>query len=543
MAKSIDIFSKNYSISQLKRYNKLLTDTRYSIDERIKLFKITVFLDENNCFKEEDEFINFCSYVESLDHNEFSKLIRHIMVKLDAVDDNSKECDLCRRLKTITHSANKLSLDTNEYFGLLEKILGDSFSSILRPDDDAFNTSKEELICSLFDNQSKFTDKKRFMFVLNTILSSDVDILLYNIDLVPNSVNIILDDSLASLGDSTYKKALELSFDNIFPYVLDMALQKMSSECLKKKYAIDYYYIVLRNYLYRYNFCNLSTVETHLNKPIFNIPFSPKFLCFDDEEYHDKLMKIASCKNPFTAANVLIDERIDDSKENLLLELLNTGASVKSDVIEIYGTDNKSLLGTAALSDTLLNQSDDDYEEILKMINKNIDASHNDPNNRDAASYEKASGISKLLKCGLYKDKWDIALYLIDKIDRDNELSSTDLGFFTDILSHENIEYYSLDDIKMIYQILRDSDYSYLVKQLFTNKIVPFLEDKTKLFDIAMSNDDKYMKEENESFDKKGSIYQNQWQLLNGTGNGISNMFGCPELKKIMQKKLLSNFN
>ena len=48
MVKSVDIFSKNYSKSQLKRYNKLLTDTRYSIDERIKLFKITVFLDENN---------------------------------------------------------------------------------------------------------------------------------------------------------------------------------------------------------------------------------------------------------------------------------------------------------------------------------------------------------------------------------------------------------------------------------------------------------------------------------------------------------------
>ena len=85
MAKSVDIFSKNYSISQLKRYNKILTDTRYSIDERIKLFKITVFLDENNCFKEEDEFINFCSYAESLDHNEFSKLIRYITLSFYSI--------------------------------------------------------------------------------------------------------------------------------------------------------------------------------------------------------------------------------------------------------------------------------------------------------------------------------------------------------------------------------------------------------------------------------------------------------------------------
>lgn len=534
-------FRESYEEKDLKTFNRVLTYDKYSNKEKVKIFDILKFFPGNHYYKDISNIADFFEYLEMLDHSRFNLFANRLLSKINNIQNDEEIYELSGKMRTLTSIPRTFTVGLDRYFKMINDVLGKDDKQV------KFSSAKEELLSEMFNEMSLTYDLDRLDFIFDTINNREVKISRCDNNIVNHAFNIINDkDILYLLGKDYYREAIEMSLEGIQAYILDNIIhnEELDFENKRKRAIIDYYYEIFPKYLPPYISCSEKTIKEYLNLPLYNVVLSPKFLQMDPETYKNKLDIIAKTKFPFTAASVLKDERIDDDKEKLILDLLKSGKDA-TDRMHEPKFDSKWILANCATSDLLLKQSDEEYERILRIVNNYIN-SYTNAHSNDVCRWdqiEKAESILKILISDVYKDNWDLAFYMIELINK-SELEADEIRLFTDVITNENIEYFTLEEVNKIYEIFNERKHNiYLLEGIFTSGIIPYLDDKSKLFDLAVNEDYDKVRKVLLNFDDRTTFHNNKATMLEGVDENLLSQLSIKKPEKHNPKRLLKNNN
>ena len=204
------------------------------------------------------------------------------------------------------------------------------------------------------------------------------------------------------------------------------------------------------------------------------------------------------------------------------LEMIKQGEVRKHKYAEDYPTyDYKSLVALAAISPILATFPTDEYKKMLSLVDsycqKAEDVYHAEDNfYKWSLISNYGRGITNLLNnYTLFSQNIPRLLMAIGEITfADNRNQIEDITSFCD---NENSAYYTDDEYRRVLELIKNEKdgKAYLLVSLFTNKNVPFMEDKTSLFAIAISGDETAIKTKIEELNSQGQYNMNMYRIFN----------------------------
>ena len=518
-------FKKYIGENDLIALNQILTSKKLDVSDIKNAFAIATSLKKysdigwywDNIIK---EFSQFCSNDQIINKSGFSQLLSNINSEFQRVINSEKERNndgldlLVRKIFTIISvGTENVDLKDNEYFALLNRILASNVY-----------WQNYDFIRELFKNGIMKNYPVKRGVALDVALNQKVDVMTMNSNLYPNIWSILTNLDVLSMDNDTYKKAIEIAIVNIQAYVLDVAMKQDNLTPDKKKVVIDYYFEILPNYLQKYYCATIEQVKEHVKSNIFNVVYSDRLASMDIETYTSTLEEIKKCNKPLSYTKVLASDTINEEQRNIALEMIKQGEVRKHEDYPMYdykSYDYKSLVALAAISPILATFPTDKYKKMLSLVDsycqKAEEVYHAEDNfYKWSLISNYGRGITKLLNnYTLFSQNIPRLLMAIGKITfADNRNQIEDITSFCD---NENSAYYTDDEYRRVLELIKNEKdgKAYLLVSLFTNKNVPFMEDKTSLFAIAISGDETAIKTKIEELNSQGQYNMNMYRIFN----------------------------
>ena len=568
MTSTIESFKKYISEDDLTALNQILTSKKLSISDMKTFFSIVTSIKKSSSVgwywdSIVKEFSDFCSNEQIINKSGFSQLLSDINREFQSVinfekennrsdfqsDSNSKKKSnrsdldlLARKVVTIISvGTENADLKDDEYFDLLNRIL-------------VSNAYWEnyDFIRVLFKNEILKKNTNKRDIALDVILNKKATF--YTVgngcSFMSDVMGIITNDDVLSMDDETFRKSVELAIENIQSYVLNIAMQKENLTPSKKKIVIDYYYDILEKYLQKYSMVTREKANEHAKSSLFSVVYCDRLALMEDEEFIKALEGIKKCNKPISYSKVVSSSDISEEQRNIAFEMIRQGEVRKHQYADDYPThDYKASVAKAAISPVLATFPIDEYKKMLSLVDsycqKAEDVYHREDNIYKWSLFSSyGQGVTTLLNNStLFSHNIPRLLMAIDEItSAESEYLMTKI---IDFCSNDNSAYYTDNEYQKVLELIKkayaeEDEKQYVLVSLFTNQNVPFMEDKTPLFTIAISGDKEAIKEQTKELNSQGQYNMNLYRIFNGIDEDTIRQISSEP--RMVVKKLVSPY-
>ena len=393
-----------------------------------------------------------------------------------------------------------------------------------------------QFICELCQNKNVKNNLQKRNIALEVALNKEVDIMTTNSNLYPHAVNVLGDKDILSLDSATYRKVVSTAIVNIQAYPLYIALKQENLTPKKKKAIIDYYYEILDKYLQKYLFVDINEIKKKSQTPIFSVVYCNRLLSMSDDNYVKTLKQIRLCNKPLSYAVVLSSDSINEEQLEIALELISKGPAEKISEYNRYPeADYKYQVARIAISPVLTKLPKEAYKKFITLINSYCEQCNILNENKEFDKwqiiYSKIDQIVSLFyNQTLYEKNIERLLIAVDEIISadDNRYLIEQIGKFC---NHNNSAYYNNYEYKMVIYLLKHQyliskkeknfDKFYNLVDYFTNKNIPFIENKRSLFDTFTMYTAEEIKKQTEIMNNQGQYNINIYRIFNGIDQTI----------------------
>lgn len=418
---------------------------------------------------------------------------------------------------TVIMSSPNLETDLNDpdFINILNGIL------IKKP-----KYNNYQFICELCQNENVKNNIQKRNIALEVALNQEVDIMTTNSNLCSHAVNVLADKDILLLGNATYRKVVSTVIVNIQSYPLYIALKQENLTPKKKKAIIDYYYEILDMHLPKYMFVDINEIKRKSQTPIFSVVYCNRLLSMTDDIYVKTLKQIRQCNKPLSYAVVLSSGSINEEQLEIALELISKGPAEKINKYNRYPeVDYKYQVARIAISPVLTKLPIEAYKKFITLINSYCEQC-NKEFDKWQIIYTKINQIVSLFyKSTLYEKNIERLLIAVDDI-----ISADDYGYLIEQIgkfcNHNNSAYYNNYEYKMVIDLLKQQ---YLISKkeksfdkfnnlvdYFTNKNIPFIENKRSLFDTFTIYTGEEIKKQTEIMNNQGQYNINIYRIFRG---------------------------
>lgn len=383
-----------------------------------------------------------------------------------------------------------------------------------------------QFICELCQNENVKNNIQKRNIALEVALNQEVDIMTTNSNLCPHAVNVLADKDILLLGNATYRKVVSTVIVNIQSYPLYIALKQENLTPKKKKAIIDYYYEILDKHLPKYMFVDINEIKRKSQTPIFSVVYCNRLLSMTDDIYVKTLKQIRQCNKPLSYAVVLSSGSINEEQLEIALELISKGPAEKINKYNRYPeVDYKYQVARIAISPVLTKLPIEAYKKFITLINSYCEQC-NKEFDKWQIIYTKINQIVSLFyNPTLYEKNIERLLIAVDDI-----ISADDYRYLIEQIgkfcNHNNSAYYNNYEYKMVIDLLKQQ---YLISKkeksfdkfnnlvdYFTNKNIPFIENKRSLFDTFTIYTGEEIKKQTEIMNNQGQYNINIYRIFHG---------------------------
>lgn len=529
-----DTFTKGIKEEDLSCLNNILTNEKLDDLDRKNAFSIAIFFTNRFGPDTLKKFTDFCLNDQNIDKLFFPILLRDINIEVQRLinldNDTYDEFNLFEnKILTILEVSEHISeLNDKKYFEILDQILMSRLS-----------WNNYRFIKELFANEiMKENPKKRdiaFEIALNdkvTIMTNVNDCHFY-----PIVWSVLTNYNVLSFNDKTYKKVVKIAIEHMKSYLLNVVIKREDLTASKKAFVVDYYVNILKKCYPDIYQMSMDWILEVSKSTVFSVVYCDRLVSMNDREYRKELRKIMQCNNPFSYTKIFEDENISDEQREVALKIIEQGDFSKERVRIVNDMfDYKVSVCDIALSPLLLSFSLEEYEKFLLLQNSYCEKANSLLWDSDkhtewclVASIRNAirnllindtifyENIPRLLK----------AVNAVISIDDDNLIFEV-----ARFCSHNNSAYYTDEEYDIILDIIKNNvkDFKYIsIVGLFINENVPYMMDKSCLFDMAINGDKESIKKYTEELNKQGYFNINMNYILNGVDRETINMFSITE--------------
>ena len=508
-------FETYISKKDLESLNKIIVNDKISISDRKKILFILTYIKDYDTYKKEvlNDFEEFCSDEQVTNRQSFKELIDNMYHELEnMIRKGSKKEDLnlfTKKVSTVVAIGKEnLHLEDKKYLKLLNKIL---MSNI--------DIDNYELIKVLYSNEIMKQYEEKRIVALEVLFEKTVNYLISDEDLNLIVKQTLTNEDILTLDNDTYRKTVEMVITHVQAYVLNLAINKdLTQE--KKKAIIDYYYSVLSKYLPKSMYIEEGKVVEYSKQNIFSVVYNDKLIKMNDESYKQTLENIKESQSPISYVEILMSNIADEYK-NIALDIIESGKKTNYDY--------KELVKDFAVSPVLSKLSLDDYKRLLLSINNFCSQIGKVNNNGKRMLYVQIiKKMSELFNnTELFINNTPRLLLAIELV-----MTNINANQFDSIIkfcNSQNSIYYTDSQYRRIVDIItKCSKYGYqseLLLELFTNKNVPFMKDKSSLFETARNQDFNAIKDMIIELNIQGNFNNNMYSIFSGLDEDITKEF------------------
>lgn len=560
--------NKTRNKEDLKILNQILTNNELNEQDKKNMFEIAYYImgKRTGYYIHEKDIIklfnDFCQ--NNKNRQCFSEILTYMKYEIERLeyllkkDDKPKrdsddkvqkptiyelDKELTGRLYTTLEVALSISdFDHDNFYEIIKMLLNSKME---------FGQNK--IIPELVKDEILRNQKEKLKIAIDVALNADIQAHIGNgWDIIPYILNVITDKDILNFDNNTYRKVVELSMHYLQAYVLDNALKHEELTPNKKLALIEYFDYMMKKYLEEYWCVPKDTVQGHAESIIFKVAYSKRLLSMHDATYEETLQKIKNCNKPFSYAEIEANDKLTDEQKEFVSNLIENGV-----VHEFKPTpkqnkpsgDYKQDLARAAISPNALNLPIELYKKVLTLMDllcqKTEDLEQEQEKkeyyNRNYNEYwkfrNKQKSILKLLNNEMMFNNIERLITTIEKINSNNIT-----GKVIEFCEHEASIYYTDSEYQKAIDLIKRADErhcSYEVLRLFTNKNIPFMEDKSILFRTASSSEE-YIDSLTERLNDEGTYNMNMYFIFNGVDKEtIENVTDNPliNIKKLIKEQ------
>jgi len=527
-----NILKKNISMDDLESLNLLLSNDILNLYDKKNAFFIANFIIDNKNIDEEVEllrkFVVFCLSEKINKKNIFSPLLFSISEKInlilkDRVVNKEKVNLLVNQLFTmVSVGISNFDLSEKDFSDVMIKILNSKTT-----------INNYRFIRSLYEDGviGNNIDKRNMVF--RRILSNEVELLESYNSLI---LKVLANKDILNFDNDNYMKLLDILF-NSDKKQLDLLCYIMELECLtlsKKNILMYYYKYMMDKYLDRYSYRDVESLLEQDDVNINNIVFCNQLISMDDSEYLATLMEIVNCSDASLYVKILVNSNLDKEQRNFALSLINQ----KKVGIDDVRKDNKIEIVNAVNSAVLVTYPIYDYIKILSQLNYLVEG---------LVDMEKSKkidnrilygaiirGMVRLLNCPKLYSKNINRFYKTIKMLFSVETSEYLINELVEFACNDMSYYYSDSEYLEALKLVRDSYEQGLyivIRKLFENANVPYMDDKTLIFEFARSNDKFKIEELTRKLNEEGYYKNNINGIFSGVNDSMIKIIGANILK------------
>ena len=500
------------------------------------------------------EFYELCKNGKIINNNSFLQLLSRIInecQRQDLYNQGGQIRDLLgykiNAILTVIYNTPNLEehLDDIDFINILNGILTEKIE-----------WRNYDFICKLCRNEVIKNNYQKRNIAIEVALNQEVDIMTLNSNLYPHALEVLADKDVLSFDNATYRKVVSTAIVNIHAYPLYIALKQENLTPKKKKAIIDYYYEILDKYLQKYMFVDINTIKKKAQTEIFSVVYCNRLLSMTDDDYVKTLKKIRQCNKPLSYTVVLLSNSINEEQLSIALELISKGPAEKISEYNRYPeVDYKYQLAKIAISPVLTKLPIEEYKKFIILINSYCEQYERLYENKEYDKcqiiYSKINQIVTLFyNSTLYEKNIERLLIAIDEIISadDSRHLIEQIGKFC---NHNNSAYYSDSEYKTIINLMKQEDLNskktqnwdkfFSLVEYFTNKNIPFTEDKRSLFGLFKMYTGEEIKKQTKVMNNQGQYNMNIYRIFNGVSQDIISQ--VTDNQNIYIRKLVPTYN
>ena len=533
-----EYFEVDMCDDDLKCLNRILVNEELDFIDTENAFLIASFLKSNVSLNGNEisllkYFTDFCLDERVNNKEVFSILLSAISEKvsdvIDKIETNVKNIELLEIIifTIILVGLDNLELNEGEYLNILLRILNSNLDS-----------QSYSFIRVLFGNNVMKNNVNKRKIIFEEILKKNGRILALN-DKKHIMMDIFCDENMLIMDDIAYKKVVDsiIEGDIIKTYLLEVVMKLSGLTFVKRCLLIEYYCNMIEKNKHIYSLDLVKRMLSQREINIFNIIYCDNLINMEDEAFGCVLKNVVDSNNPLSYLKVFTSSVVNEEQRMLALNLVNQGCtrSIRNNSAEDYN----DAVAMAAISPVLVERPIDEYFNMLLRINcwcKQFDTlCFNGRIDKRVVFKSISCGVVRLLNSpNLYGHNISRLYKTIDvllSVDSSEKLIKdlVDFGCSDVSFYYTDSEYMrALELIKGSY----DKKMYSVVKNLFINVNVPFMEDKSILFD-AVKSSEKSIVELTESLNKKGNYNKNMAAILDGVDDDMTRLVVGPNVSRI----------
>ena len=525
----------------LIKLNALLTSNNLELCDKKHAFIIANFLKDNtNLYDEKTSwtsyFISLCLNKKFNTKNEFFPLLFSLSNQINEVTSN-KDTDntaialAANKIITIIFIiTQELNANNNDkYINQLTKIL---YSNV--------DNKNYDFIRNLYSNNyfTKYLEKRSV--ILEKLLASNNKTL----KLEPNKYKEILDilasKDILQLDNISYSQIVEsLIFGNkkqIFLYSNILKNNKLSKT--KKYLVLKYYNHMIDRYLDKCSIDKIKTLLENKEENVDNIVYLDNVITMNDDDYLNYLNMIIASNNTNSYVKIIAASNITEEQKTIAIDLINQDKFNRN--ANDIKADYKDLVAKAAISPVLTSYPIEDYIRLLTQINYWCDTLQElycslKIDNRILFASIASGVVTMLERPNLYKDNIQ-RLYMTIDILLSIDFSEKLIKQLTLFAANEMTIYYTDEDYKKVLELIIELDKNNLSSpgvNLFTNTNIPYMRDKSLLFEIAKKANKKEIEETTKRLNEEGNYHTNITAIFNNVDPRVKEFIIGPTISKI----------
>ena len=485
--------------------NKMLKSNSLDINGKKCAFFIANSLIEANDLK---VFINYC-LSDKVNLSLLSKIEEHI---------NNGDLFLLK-IKTIL-SVGLFGVDNAVLFRILDSNL---------------NSINYVLITRLFESSILKSNVIKRDLLFNSIMNNDISL---SDEYVSKIFSILESKFILELDDNYYNKLVDmlLNGDNKVVTIFLNLIDYTNLSIDKRRVLIDYYQIIIGKHIDKYSNEEIKKLLDNEDANIFNVGYSYNLIIMSDKEYKEVLGRLVSTDKIFSCVKVMGNPELDMDRRDIAINLINGGSKNKG-----IKNDYKGYVADAANSIVLSNYSLSEYTRILTLINNwclELESMRNEgivDNRVLCASFSR--GVIRLLNAPiLYNNNNLDRLYMTIEALLTVNTSEYLVNKLVDFACSKYSIYYSDIEYMRILGLIKlfdDKGLSSLVISLFTNSNIPYMEDKSSLFEVVQSQDKILISTLTKKLDEEGKYRAMMDNITEGIDEETINLVIGPNMLKV----------
>lgn len=471
----------------LNLLNTILTNEKLENRDKILLSNITLEMVTHSRMSFVEEIKKFISDPDLIKRSVFSCLVENINTYLEkdiyeednyASNKKRKKVDIDRKYNCVLlFATNNKQIEDIELLKITSKIL-----------ESKLDWQNYRCLIDVFQNDILKHYQNKAKIIMNILLNEKIEadyITVINGGNINGTVwNVLTHPDALKMSDKIYEQLAYLAVRQYYAVILEKLLNQSELNLYKKSLAVEYYRKLFSEQLLSYSKIHMEGIEEISRLSICELPYCKNLLKVSDEEYKKVLDKVYFSNKPQPLATIVIDEHLNDDRKSFAIKLINQGLAEEYKWYTVAKKDGyyKHEVAEVATAFSLKNLSFDEYKEFLIKYNQLVEL-------RDDVRCDDQTKIQQLNSLVNNTDLFlnepiKLRIAIKEMLNLKNLDAIEDISEFC---NHINSLYYTDTEYRKIIQLIknnecREYEKQRLLIQLFTNDMLPYLNDKTVLF-------------------------------------------------------------